>query len=810
MIAVNTFLAETRNAWRELAQRPTAAALVAGVLALGLGCMLFVAGIVNGVILKPLPFAEPDRLLDAGLIDNDDAPDTSRFDAIDAAQLLQWREHVGDLAQVAGVARRTINLSGGERPERFDGAAVTANLFALLGARPLLGRGFAEQDEQPGAPSVVVLSERLWRERYQADPEVIGRDIRVNARPARVVGVMEPGFVYPRMERLWVPATLARQGGGDGFDVVMRLRDGATQAQVKTALDGWYQDALQREPARMRSAARGVGVQLLAYGFTDRTTRALFWIMALAVVLVLVVACANATSLLLTRMVARGSELWLRSALGATRSRLALQLLAQTGLLAMLALALAWPVSQAMLIWMLGSFPSAEEGPPEWMSFDPDLGMFAFAALAALITALLTALLPVLRTEHGSSREGSARVSSGRGINGLIRGLVVGEVALSCALLIGAAVWLQAIARLDRFDLGLDTAQVLTARVGLFDTAYPDATARNGYVQRLRERLLADPEVEAVSFSTSLPGLMGQDVDVLEQGAPRPETGLPNVGYSAVDVAFAETMGARLLRGRWFNSGDVHPLGAPLDDGVIVVDETFVQRFAPQGDVLGRRFLLEGQGAPRHAVVVGVVRAVQMDDIDDPIQPSVFEPMHAAPPFFSVLVRTRGKPVGFTDGLLRAVAQVDPDTPAYWVRSYGAVLNEAVIGVRILSQVFTGFGAVALALALAGLYGVVGFAVAQRTREIGVRRALGAPPGRVLRAVAGRSLWQVALGLFLGAALGLPFARLMTAQIPHVASVDAHVWLAVVALLALAALVAVSIPARRALRVEPMAALREE
>ena len=802
---------EISNAWRELRAHPAAALLVVGVLALGLGCMLFVAGIVNGVIVKPLPFANPDQLLDAGLIDNDDAPDTTRFDAIDAEQLLQWREHVGDLAQVAGVSRRTLNLSDGQRPERFDGAAVTANLFGVLGAKPMLGRGFAQADEQPGAPPVVVLSERLWRERYQADPAVIGRDIRINARPARIVGVMEQGFVYPRMEKLWIPATLARQRNGDGFEVTMRLSDGATMAQVQTALDGWYADALQRDPVGMRSAARGVGVQLLTYGFTDRTTRALFWIMALAALLVLAVACANAASLLLTRMVARGNELWLRSALGATRSRLALQLLAQTGLLAVIALALAWPVSQAMLIWVLGSFPSAEEGPPEWMSFDPDLGMFAFAALAALFTAALTALLPALRAGRESSREGGTRVSSGRGINGLIRSLVVGEVALSCALLIGAAVWLQAITRLDRFDLGLDTAHVLTARIGLMEAAYPDATSRNGYVQRLREQLLADPEVEAVTFSASLPGLMGENVDVLEQGLPRPQTGLPNVGHSAVDMAFAETMGAKLLHGRWFNSGDVQSNEQDAArDGVIVVDETFVQRFAPQGDVLGRRFLLEGQGAPRHAVVVGVVRAVQMDDIDDPIQPSVFEPMHAAPSFFSVLVRTRGKPVDFTDGFLRAVARIDPDTPAYWIRSYGAVLNEAVIGVRILSQVFTGFGAVALALALAGLYGVVSFAVAQRTREIGVRRALGAPHGRVLAVVASRSLWQVALGLFLGTALGLPFARLMAAQIPHVASVDAFAWITVVALLALAALVAVFIPARHALRVEPMAALREE
>ena len=804
------FLTEFRNAWRELARRPAAALLVVGVLALGLGCMLFVAGMINGLVLKPLPFAAPERLYDAGLIDNDDAPDADHFDAIDARQLLEWRDHVGDLAQVAGVSSRTINLSAGERPERLNGAAVTANLFDALGVQPALGRGFTAQDEQPGAEGVAILSDRVWRERYAADPDIVGREIRVNAQPTRVVGVMPQGFVYPRLERVWIPATLSRTREGDSFEIVLRLNEEASVAQVRAALDGWYAQALQRDPERMRSAARGVGVQPLAYRMVNRTTRALFWVMGVAVALVLTVACANATSLLLTRMAARRHELWLRTAMGASRRRLAVQLLAQTGLLSLLALALALPISQVLIEVTVAGFSIGEEGPPEWMSFAPDARMILFAAAAAAFTALLTAGLPALRAGYAAGRDGGDRLQSGRGLHRLIRMLVVGEVAMSCALLIGAAVMVHAIVRLDRFDLGLDTSRVLTARIGLFDGSYPDDAARRDYVERLREKLMRDPDVEAVTFSTSLPGLIGGNVDVLEHGLSRPQTGLPDAGHSLVDQGFADTLGARLVQGRWFHSGDFGPLAAEAD-GVIVVDETFVHRFAPEGDALGRRFLLEGgSGTPRHAVVIGVVRPIQMDDIDDPIEPAVLEPMRATPHFFSVLVRTRGSPMHYADGMLRTVAEVDPDTPAYWVRSYDAVLNEAVIGVRMLSRIFTGFGAVALALALAGIYGVVAFAVAQRTREVGVRRALGAPDTKVIGAVAGRSLWQVGIGLALGLALGLPFAHLLASPISHIATVQTGVWIGVVTMLALVALLAVLLPARRALKVEPMAALRQE
>jgi hypothetical protein len=301
---------------------------------------------------------------------------------------------------------------------------------------------------------------------------------------------------------------------------------------------------------------------------------------------------------------------------------------------------------------------------------------------------------------------------------------------------------------------------------------------------------------------------MGANVDVLERGAPVPANGIANVGSSAVDAGFARAMGATIVAGRFFEAAD-------RDSGErrIVVDETFVRQFVPDGNAVGRRFVLDPAGGEsrREATVIGVIRPVQMDDIDDQREASVFELFGQSPArYFSVLLRARGSSLDLSDHLMQIAAGIDPDTPVYWLRSYEQVLNEATFGVRMLGRIFSGFGVIALLMAAAGLYGVVAFAVAQRTREIGLRRALGAPDARVLASVAGRNLIQVGAGLALGLALGLPFARWLASPIAHLAGVEASAWLSVVGALALTSMLAVWLPARRALRVDPMVALRHD
>lgn len=808
---INGYATEFRHAWRAIANRPAFSALVVAVLALGLACVVYVASIVNGMVVEPLPFAEPERLHYAGLVDNGDILDTDDPDSPNVDELLDWRERLAGHAEIAGYATATVNFSDGERPERYAGARATANLFDVLGVAPALGRGFGAADERPDAAPVVVISDSLWRSRYQADPGIIGRVVRVNAQAATVVGVMPPEFSFPRMEMAWIPAEMQR-GAPDPLDleVVIRAGEGVSAEGLRTLLDGWLADAVRANPTRMASRARGIALRPLAWRFADGETRALFGVMGAAVFLVLLVACANVANLLLAQLMSRQQELAVRAALGASRRRLALQLLAQTGLLALFALLVALPLAQWMVDATEALFrQSAEDGPPHWMHFRLDQRVLLLATGAAALTALLAGILPALRagSAAGSLVRDGERGSSGAVFARASRALVIAEIALSCALLIAAAVLVEGVQRLDRFDLGLRTDGVLTARIGLFPERYAGDEELRQYASTLLERLRADPAVLDATVSSSLPGLMGENIDVLPEGAAPPAEGMPNPGYSAVDDGFLRAMGATLVAGRFFGSQD--DAGS---DPVAVVDEEFAARLGRSGEALGQRFVLDPMGeAPRTATVVGVIRPVQMDDIDDHREPSVLVPYAQRPTrFFSVLVRTRGDPAGYAVQLSEHVRALDADTPSYWTRSYETVLREATFGERVLVRVFGGFGLVALALAAAGLYGVIAFSVGQRTREIGVRRALGAPDRRVLAAVAGRSAWQIALGLALGLVLGIPFAGMLAAPIAHVVQVTPASALVVVLVLALVAALATWIPARRALRIEPLAALRHD
>jgi predicted permease len=485
-------------------------------------------------------------------------------------------------------------------------------------------------------------------------------------------------------------------------------------------------------------------------------------------------------------------------------------LLAQTLVLSLGAVALALPLAQGMIGATDALFrASAEDGPPHWMRFDLDAPLVAAAVAAAVVTALLTGILPALRAgaASGQTLHQGGRVASGSAFVRVSRLLVVGEIALSCVLLIAAATIVQSIRDLERFDLGMRTDGVLTARIGLFEGKYPDDTAIRAYAAALLRALRADPAVVDATLSSSLPGLMGENVDVLPPGVPMPPGGLPNPGHSAVDAGFFATMGATLVAGRAFTDAD-RADAAP----VMIVDETFVRRFVPDGRAVGRAFVVDPlDETPVTATVVGVVRPIQMEDVDDAIEPAVLTPFAQRPArFFSVLVRTRGAPAAFGERLRAIVGALDADTPAYWIRTYDDVLREATFGERVLVRVFGGFGLVALLLAAAGLYGVVAFSVAQRTREIGVRRALGESDGSVLATVGARSAVQVLAGLALGALGGVPFARLLAASINQPVDGAVAGWLAVIGLLALVAAVAVLVPARRALQVDPIVALRHE
>ena len=803
---MNSIFHEMRDASRGLLAKPGFSGLVIAVLASGLACVLFMTVLVYGLVIRPLPFHAPDQLLHIG-IQNSDRPD--RLSDVTTHDLIQWQQRLNQVADVAAYQQQTINLSDEDRAERYAGASISSNLLRVLGVSAQLGRTFTDSDGSPGAEATVILSDAVWRQRYNADPAIIGRVVRMNAGNARVIGVMPVDFSYPNKEMIWTPATLdpaaKREDGGD-WVVVARQRDEAGTASLRAALDNWSTDAKVESPRYFET--RKVDFEPLTYQIVNRNTRAIFNVMLVAVMLVLLVACANAANLILSRTLARRQELAVRSALGASRTRLVIHLLSQSLLLAGIAAAIALPLAWAAANWFDKVFRTSEEGPPHWMHFSLNAPLIGFALLAALLTGLITGILPALRagSQVNTTLRDDSRSVAGGAFARISRALVVGEVAVSCVLLVAAAVMVRGMDQFETSDFGIRTENLLTARIGLSETKFPSADSQLGGFERLVERLRSESGVIDAAVGTTLPGLIAEDRRVLREGAG-PNDAQTVVYWGSVDDRFASTYELTLEEGRFFNVSD-----RADSPPVAIVDHTFAEKLGNGESVLGRRFRLDPDN-PQGALVtiIGVIKRIQLDDLDDPVRPALLRPLRQAPErFVSLAIRTQGDPRAFAPRFNEILREVEPDTPAYWVRTYDQVIREATFGEHILARLFLVFGAISLFLAGAGLYGVIAFTVRQRTREIGVRRALGAPSGRVLATLVGRSAWQIGLGLVIGLALAWPFARLLTGTLNGFDADNPQVYLLVVGILVVAALFAILVPARRALRVDPLVALRHE
>ncbi len=799
------FVHEIRDAARGIVARPAFPALVVGVLGAGLGCVLFVLVVLNTLMLKPLPFPNSGQLLHLGVSDPE-RPE--HLGEVVERDVVAWQRRLADKADVAGYQPATVNLSDVDRPERYDGAIVTTNLMRVLGVEPELGRGFNDTDGRKGAAPTVLLSDAIWRNRYNADPAIIGRSVRVNSRNATVIGVMPHDFSFPVREVIWTPAILdpdAPRNDGNYFAVIARRHAGTTLAAMRASLAGWYADAAREAPLFFHD--RRADAEPLTYLFTDRKTRGVLDAMLFAVILVLLVACGNAANLLLTRTLARRQELAIRSALGASRGRLTLHLLAQSLLLAAAACAIALPIGWLGGQWLEQTLHASDEGPPYWMHFGLDGQLVALAAIAAIVTGLVTGLLPALRAGgvNAALREDSRTVAGGAFAR-VSRALVIVEIALSCVVLVSAGVMVRGIRHLQTENFGIRPVGLLTARVGLSEMKYPTGAKQVDAFKRLGERLRADPDVIDATLGTTLPGLISDHRRVAREGAGPDDIGA--LAYTgAIDDHFVSTYGITLERGRLFNDGD-----RAGTTPVAMVDDTFVERLGNRKPVLGRRFRLDPSdpGGPV-VTIVGVVKRLQLDDVDDPDRPALLMPLRQQPArFASLAIRTRAAPAAFKPTLAADLKSIDPDAPAYWVRTYDQVILQATFAEQVLAQLFSLFGLIALFLAAAGLYGVIAFSVRQRTREIGVRRALGASSSSVLGKLLGRGAWQTGIGLALGFGLAWPFARLLVGALNGFDANDPGVYCFVLGTLALVAVIAILVPARRALRIDPVVALHHE
>jgi len=802
-----SILRELRFAVRGLVKSPVLAGVAVVTLGLGIGMTALMFSLVYGAIFRGLPFPEEERIIRVAWAQPSAPGAWAELSLHDYARLKAEQRSLTDLA---AVYTGTANVAGNGRPVRYAGGFITPNAFASLQVRPALGRTFREEEGIPGAPLAVILGHHVWVNDFGTDPNVLGRALRVNGEPATVVGVMPPGFRFPDTEDVWVPHRVDPQqvplGTGPGLEVYGRLAPGVDRQQASAELAGIARRLAAERPERSNFSA--FRVEKFSKPPSDMTTA--FLLMLAAVVLVLLVACTNVANLLLARAAGRTHEFAVSLAIGAGRGRLVSKLLAEALILVVLGAALGVALGWLGLRLVLAL--AVTSPPPFWFVFTIDGPALLFVTGAGALAALVAGVVPGLqmsRTPVNAILKDHGPGASSRRTGRLIRGLVVAELALSVGLLVPSGLFVKGMIRLRSLDHGIFQEQVLTARVGLFESEFPTIEATRQFFGELQRRLLSRPEITSASLASALPGL----------GSPRTQVGIrgveyregqayPQVGVAYVSPGFFGTFDADFLFGRDF---------APSDDAsaepVAIVNQSFARRFFPDGEVIGRQ-IRQGASQSREPwrTIVGVVPDLYLEGLTSRSQyhPSGFyvPVAQSAARFVSIAVRGRERQDVLASALRDEVASLHADTPIFRVRSMARAFREELWFVDLFGGIFAVFGGLALLLAAAGLYAVMATGVAQRGREIGVRMALGARTGSLLSMVLRQAVVQIALGLTIGLGLAAACVRGLGSMLFGVEPSDVSVFAAIALVMLASGLAACVIPARRAASVNPVTVLR--
>jgi putative ABC transport system permease protein len=798
---VDTLLQDLRYAARTLTRSPGFTLVAVFTLALGIGANTAIFSVVNAVLLRPLPYAEPERLASAGWLMRGDylvARERSRS----FEELALYRASVG------------FNLSAAGEPERVTGAHASPDLFSILGVAPLLGRTLLAHEERPGEDGVVVLSHALWRQRFGGDPAVVGREVMIDSEPRTVVGVMPPGFDFPAGDALlWVPLPLdpadpvALWGGGGGQSLG-RLRAGVTPAQAQAEIRALASE--MREANTLWTPPPEYGMEREVTALQEQMVgevRTRLLVALGAVGLVLLIACANVANLMLARAAARRKEVAIRTALGAGRFRLIRQLLTESTLLALLGGAAGLALAFGGVRLLIGGLPADT---PRVAEIGIDVGVLGFAAAVTLLTGLLFGLFPALRTSrqdlHAALRGGRG-ASEGAGQRRLSSALVAGEVALAVVLVIGAGLLIRSFWTLLRVDPGFRVESIVSARITPPEIRYGQAAQQRAFYGELLARTEALPGVSGAALVDRLPlvgGFAGLAFEV--EGQPFvPGTAAPMVETRRITPDYLRLMGIPLLSGRPLADADRE--GAP---DVALINEAMARQHWPGEDPVGRRFK-PVWWQNRWITVVGVVADVRQYGLASAVEPEMYRPFAQEPAGTMMLVaRTAAEPPVLAANLRSTVAAVDPEVPVSEVLTLEQVVSRSVAAPRFTMLLLAVFAAVALLLGAVGIYGVVAYSVTRRTREIGVRMALGARVEDVARLVIGQGLLLTLVGVAIGLVVALAATRVLSSLLYGIEPTDPVTFLAVPLLLTLVALLASYLPARRATRVDPLVALRAD
>jgi predicted permease len=806
---MSAFIEELKAAVVGLGRAPGFTALAAGVLGLGLGAVIFMCGVADTLMMKPPPYPKADRIYTIATIDGQMAGDYDQ--GMLPADFAKIRETATQFESLGGIYSGTTYLTGDGRAERYDGAFADGHIFTVTGVAPVLGRTIEPRDALANAAPVVVLSHDLWTERFATSPGVIGRVVRVNGKSAEVVGVMPEGYSFPANSKLWI---------ANQQDPLRTPRTEAIEMQVFGVLrDGASPDVAQQELASAAAAVTAeVGAQAfngrfelvpIAAGFIGDEGTVLVTTLLIAVGLVLLIACANVSNLLLARSAYRVRETTVRSALGASRARLVLHVLAEglviSAIATLIGLLLASMALDAMQIAVFRLVDSS----PTWWRFEVDHRVVMAAVAAALLATLVAGLPAAIRASRPSLdsllRDGG-RMGTGLAIGRIAWSLVVTEVALACLLLGVSALMTKSVLNTTSTDVGVPTDDIMTARVGLTAGTYTENAELGRFWETLVARIQSQPGVRAVAVADHMPGHNSSDGPVSIEGRDYGDTATkPFVNHVTVSASYFETFRIAPLQGRLFDGRD----RADTLPTAVINDAMAREMFADESPI-GRRVRFDLDDDATWFTIVGVVPDV-IQEIAGSHKPLVYKLVTQDPArFMSIALRGEGDPRKLAGAARMALEQTDPDLALYWVRTFQESRRTINAGFRIIGTMFAVFAGVALMLAAAGLFGVLAFHVGQRTREIGVRRALGAGDGQILRMVLRASGVQILIGVAIGMTLLPLMGRGLGDVLGEVSPYDPGIYGIVVALMIAVAVVATLVPTRRAVRVDPAAALRYE
>jgi predicted permease len=815
---MHTFWQDIRFGLRTLRKSPGFTAVAIIVITLGIGINATVFTLANAVLYKNLPFTNSERILyiqSHNRVNGDD-PGISYPDFRD------FRAQVKSFDGLAAMTDSSADISDKTSvPQRYQAFVFSANAFSVIGQKPVIGRDFLPEDERPGAPPVAILSYGLWETRYAKDPGVIGRSIRINEKPTVIIGVMPQGLQFPEQADLWmplVPTAEMEKRERRSLDMFGRLAANATLGSAGSEMDTLASRLSREYP----DSNKDIGARVMTFNeyANGGRIKTVFLAMLGAVGFVLMIACANVANLMLGRAVGRSREISIRSALGASRWRIVRQLLVESVILSTVGGVLGWLVA----LWGVRVFDAAviPNGKPSFIVFTADYTVLAYVAAITLGTGILFGLAPALRLSRMDINV--ALKDGGHGTSGAMRGkflsalLVVAEMSLAVVLLAGAGLLIRSFLKMYQAPIGVRTDHVLTMRLLLRDTKYPNPGDQISFHQQLNARLLAVPGVEAVALASNLPSGGSSRYDYeLEGKPPVDERHRPNTRALTISPGYFQVMGVQPRPGRAFTDAD-SVSGFP----VVIVNDDFAAAYWPNENALGKRLRLVTQplgakpGTPpspqEWLTVVGVMPNIIQNNIgSDQRDPLIYLPYRQRPARgITVVARTLVPPATLGDQFRREVQAIDEDLPVINLTSLDVVLQRRSWPWRVFGTMFGIFAAIALLLASVGLYAVIAHSVNQRTQEIGVRVAMGASRWNILRLIFSQGMRQLAFGLTVGLAAAFGVTRILSALLVGISPTDPVTFTAVAVVLTIAGMLGCWIPARRAIRVDPVVALRHE